>query len=304
MDVKNHSPYKVASVVCSAGEDQVLGVVVKATFSFSETGDVSLADNQVDVVLENQFFGDPDQSALLYAAEGVMGETATDIALQGRAVAPNGNVVTELEVSVTVGRLVHRLRVSGARVWKKGVLGGKKISKAEPFCAMPLTYDRAFGGGKARGFNNPIGLGAIPSGGAWEGVMLPQIELADDLIESIDDCPMPGGFGFVHPAWRKEESRQSAHPGLIYDGFLSGDERVELRGMSSMGRFSFELPGEYISVALRFAGGGVEPVEMRIDKLYFDMDEQQFILVWSGFHTVGKQLYNIETLEVRSDRLW
>jgi hypothetical protein len=68
-------------------------------------------------------------------------KTTTDVLVLGHVHAPGGRPVTELEAGFQVGPIVKRLRVVGDRVWE-----GRSPSGPRPFTALPIVYERAYGG--------------------------------------------------------------------------------------------------------------------------------------------------------------
>jgi hypothetical protein len=180
-----------------------------------------------------------------------------------------------LDVSLRVGQIKKSIRVFGDRRWKfSGPLMSEHPTKPEPFTAMEITYEKAFGGidKEGGGFcaENLVGRGffAKKSKKVIDGALLPNIEDPRKLIKSWKDHPKPVGFGFYGRAWkpraeylgtyddkwRKERSpdppedfkfdyHNAAHPDLQVRSYLKGDEEVELINLTSDGNIRFKLPG-------------------------------------------------------------
>jgi hypothetical protein len=141
---------------------------------------------------------------------------------------------------------------------------------------MPLTYDRAFGGvdpASGETFRgNPAGRGFISrrTREAIHDRLLPNIEDVKEPITSWESRPKPAGFAFFGRGWvprlgyagtyddtyQKERAPllpsdfsyaffNGAHPDLQVEGYLRGDEEVELRGVSPEGILRFRLPGTH-----------------------------------------------------------
>lgn len=160
--------------------------------------------------------------------------------------------VAAAEVVVGVGGRVKKLFVHGERYWTP--LGG--ILRAEGFTEMALSWSNAFGG---KGFaGNPGGKGIefvrLPGGRRMRP--LPNIEDPSRLMGSPDDRPEPAGFGPLDPAWPQRKvdlgtydtrwRRQrwpnppddfdyayynTAPADQQFDGFYTGEELIEIRGM-------------------------------------------------------------------------
>ena len=217
----------------------------------------------------------------------------TDIVLVGSAYAPGGKPVKAMEVSIRVGKIHKALRVIGDRKWlfPTKLTMVPNVTDPEPFTTMPLTYDRAFGGidetSAAWYPENPTGRGFIgkKTREAVHERPLPNIEDPADPITSWDSRPkLPAGFGFYGRGWvprrkyagiydEKHEKERApklpldfscaffngAHPDLQVEGYLKGDEDVDLRGGTPEGVLRFRLPG--IRPRITIARWAVDPMQ-------------------------------------------
>jgi uncharacterized protein YjbI with pentapeptide repeats len=120
-----------------------------------------------------------------------------EVLVAGAARAPRDSQTTGLRVRIRVGALDKSLAVFGERFW----LPDGTISEPRPFAAMPLDYDRAFGGPEFP--PNPTGKGiapvALPDGRV--AVPLPNIETPGRLVAGKDDRPEPAGLGPLDITW-------------------------------------------------------------------------------------------------------
>ncbi len=116
------------------------------------------------------------------------------------------------QVTLAVGAEVRRLAVFGERRWQKAFGGDLVASDPEPFDAMPLVFERAFGGvydmppglfpGTDLPFpglrvqypSNPSGVGFYETREAAMNSSLPNVESPTELVRVWDDRPEPGGF--------------------------------------------------------------------------------------------------------------
>ena len=221
-----------------------------------------------------------------------------DVVLLGTAYAPGGKAVKGMEVSLRVGRVQKKLRVMGDRRWRFGSFSMLPTpSDPEPFTTMPLTYDRAFGGIDAASAawypENPTGRGFIgaKTKEAIHDRLLPNIEDAAAPVTSWDSRPkLPAGFDFCGRGWlprrkhagtydEKHEKERApklpldfsyalfngAHPDLQVEGYLKGDEEVELRGVTPEGVVRFRLPG--IRPKITVARWAVDPMRWIEEKM-------------------------------------
>ncbi|MDR2123654.1 MAG: DUF2169 domain-containing protein [Desulfovibrio sp.] len=195
-----------------------------------------------------------------------------EVLVAGFCRAPGKKPVPALEVSFRVGQTGRRLAVFGDRERLPG--GG--LSDPIPFTALPLTWDRAFGGPDFPA--NPQGRGL--GGGNKTAPQLPNVEDPENLVLLDGDRPEPACPFAVDPAnpvrralsgtydktWQATrlpslpddvdpEFFYSAQPAQRLAGqnasdappFFRGDEDVEIIGMShAHPRISSRLPGARI----------------------------------------------------------
>ncbi len=124
-----------------------------------------------------------------------------EVLAAGSCFAPSGGVRNASHVRFRVGDIRKTVHVFGNRYWihRGGVVS--VITDPEPFKAIPVTYENAFGG---TGYDkNPIGKGidpAVTSSGKTV-IPLPNIEDPDHLIGSPSDRPEPAGFAPYPLTW-------------------------------------------------------------------------------------------------------
>lgn len=115
-------------------------------------------------------------------------------------------------VSLRVGDMLQRIAVFGDRRWERAFGGDLVASNPVPFDAIPLSFDRAFGGkfemppgpdrltglphpgGTVAFVKNPQGRGFYWDAATAEGALLPNIELPEQLVRKWDERPEPAGF--------------------------------------------------------------------------------------------------------------
>ena len=317
MEIRNHTPFAAGWTVTldkQAAEHVV--VALKGTWSIGEDGALSLVEKQPPLRAVDEFHGEPGTSSIRYAAELGPVKPATDVALVGHAVAPRGSA-RAVEVSLRVGPLSRRVRVLGDRSWW-GLLWWRFKTAPRPFERLPLTYENASGGRDAspkredhRGQDgrNPVGRGYRARGSKlrWSELRPPNLELPGKPFRKPGrKLPPPAGLGYIGRDWEPrlryagtydetwtktrlpllpldfdERFHNCAHPDLVADGFLTGDEPVEVRGCSRSGRVGFALPGERPAVEARFADAR-RPFTMNLETVLLDMDAMELALVWKG----------------------
>lgn len=166
----------------------------------------------------------------------------TDLVVQGDIIArePVTELAIELACDGAAGSLRQRVAVTGDRVVKRGTNAGLHLSDPKPFRAMPLRYDKAYGGtdeeaerrnhGAARRDlylrtvgeeealewgeysypRNPAGKGYVVRDDSVVGTPWPNLELIDDRLtldalvmahERWGERPLPAAFDWFPHAW-------------------------------------------------------------------------------------------------------
>ena len=273
LQIANDTPFPVTTLRWPDGDNRPkLTIVVKTTFVLGT--DVRLTPKQlplfnVDIII------DKNPASVRFESDLVPFKPCTDVVLVGRAHAPEGKPVTELIAGLRVGQLRYGVAVFGDRTWQSQLLDTPSMSQPQPFLAMDLVYERAFGGfDEPAGMyckENQVGTGFLGkrTGKRIEGLRLPNLEDPRNQIHSWNSRPRPVGFGFYGRGWAprlayagtydekymKERHPllpvdfsyrffNGAHPDLQVGGYLHGDEEVELLNVCpGAPRMHFRLPG-------------------------------------------------------------
>jgi hypothetical protein len=275
--VINDTPFVVAT---SHWEDleghPKLTVSVKCTFKFEGHVSASMAAIQLPVLFADVLNGKGSSSSVRFESDMAPFKPKADVVVVGKAYCPGGNPVTKLDVSLSVGGLQKSIRVFGDRQWWFPTWLVLFPIKTPPkrFTTMDLVYERAFGGVyDGPGFyckENLVGTGYIRRRRvkSTHKKKLPNLEDPKHLIRWWWDKPKPVGFGFYGRGWhprvkyagtydekyQKERAPKpaldfsyafynGAYPDLQVEGYLRGDEEVELINLSPEPRLHFHLPG-------------------------------------------------------------
>lgn len=279
-----------------------LTVIVKATFAVDAKGNVTIADEQLPLLIGDVHYGDDPMAPVQFESDMVPFKPKADVVLVGHAWPQDAATATQLDVRLRVGPIHKTLRVFGDRHWHfpRYMNVVPAITAPQPFERMPLTYDRAFGGidPPAAGFfsENLQGtgfIGAVTPKSVHEK-KLPNIEDPQQLITACEICPRPMGFGFYgrgansrvryagtyDDRYRAERApllpidfshrfHNGAHPDLQVDGYLQGGEVVELDNLTAEPQASFCLPTGFPQIAItrfdptRVAAGPLPSIELQ-----------------------------------------
>lgn len=227
------------------------------------------------------------------------------------AYAPNGEPVAEMPVRIRVGAVDKRLRVIGEREWRYGTLPLHSVAMPTPFVAMPIGYDRAYGGPAHPG--NPIGRGHTGTRfGAFVGVnqgIMPNIEYPDRPVDNHHAALPPAGFGPLDLRWAPRNAQGGSYdqrwleeqaPGLPLDidwqvfnaappdqriqGFFQGGEAYRLEGLHpDQPEIEGRLPALRVrAFAQRRDADAPEEVALKFDTVWLFPDAELGLCLYRG----------------------
>lgn len=315
MKLDNQTPFATQVFPDRLKDGSPLGVlIVRGSFELGADTGLALAKKHDPVVMADTFHGEPGHSSLARCSDLVGAKPGCDVLITGTAQAPGGQPADCWELRIQVGdKLDHHLRVTGPRHWRKEG-DAWQLSDPARVTSVPLRYEHAYGGrfedeegNTHRCAHNPVGVGFLPDGEAppTEPWPAPQLEAIDDPIGTpartyrvAGTAPIGRGWqprasyvGTLDEVWREHRApaypddfdyrhHQCAHPDLICDDHLHGDERVRLEGFAADGPLAFALPNMHVIALIRFKAGPLIPVRATLDTLTIDVDERKVWLTW------------------------
>ena len=323
-----------------SGRESIV-VVVKGTFQIPAVADIEprVADEQVPLVLADEFTGKPGFSATVCECDYAPGKPLCDVLLNGSAYAPNARPAERVTVEFSFAGRSKRLDVYGDRVWEQGLLSNGP-SEPEPFLIKPISYDVAFGGcdtdpdnlKKSMSFpDNPIGMGYYPltKGKHLIGKPLPNTsETGRPVNQRVGDYrPMAfGPIGRIFPPrlsfagtydddWQANvfpflpadfDPRyfQCAPPDQQFPYPLGGDEIV-INNLTPHGRTAFRLPR--IDLPVEFIDARYERDEQQavLDTIVIEPDMGRFTLAWRASHPLKRNIIEMRQCVIgRMPRGW
>lgn len=298
-------------------------VVVKGTFTVLGGGETRLANEQHPLVFADEHHGDPATTSIKYECDFAPFKPRADILVNGMAVSPTGNPLTEMTVGIKVGNVRKVARVRGDRRWSKG-LSGQSATDPVPFVEMPLIWERAFGGmdnshsdTKRHGaeVRNLVGVGfrRNPDVDAVEGLPLPNLEHPNQQMRNWNDRVAPIGFGPLGRGWQPrlsyagtydEKWQEERFPFLPEDfderyfqcapedqqtSHFQGGEEVVCANMSVDRQFKFSIPHIRFPIRAHFRDRD-ELLRPAVDTLIVEPDRGRFMLVWRSRVAIGKKI--------------
>ena len=320
-------------------EDTEDGIVIaKASFVQDETMRW-IAQPAPELVLEDRYLGDPAFSPLMQEQDTAPGKLGTDLFLQATARSPDGKLLPEWPVSLTVAdRLHYGVQVRGPSHWTYRRLKGWFRTSPELVSEVPISYDLAFGGaspgsdgGMVTFENNPSGLGFATPMRLEDGsdFAAPQIGLLPEFM-GTDPLAEMGvhGFGPIAKSWLPRRSdagtfddqwKETRHPRLPKDYSLAfwnaapkalqfnpplmGNEQLHVQGIAHDGPVALQLAS--VTCSLRLGQGDADICPMVLDTLALDLrsGSQGTYRVDMIWRAVVQSPERFETAEIIGHRL-
>ena len=310
-------------------------VVVKATLGISPDGRIVRAAQSEAVDLVGEVAGTDEAPYFLREPETAFFKPATDVVLIADARAPAPGQ-THFDVGIRCGTVMQRARVFGERYWVRH--GGEvRMTAPQVVERVPLTWEHAFGGWD-RSDPDPSKHSYEPRNPAGRGFgnclsadderqRLPSIEHPDDAIRQYGQRVQPAGFGFIPPNWEPrslfagtydenwEATRKpllpvdfdrrhlnAAAPGLVVEGYLRGDEQVDIINASPLPRLRFHLPGfPPPACRLEIHGSERRDLAMALDTVMIDTVKMSLYLLWRGHVRLGHSRQRVVALRIETD---
>lgn len=329
LQLHNNTPF-AAEKTWYPNEDAIdtLYIMVKSTFNINEK--LTLADVQLPLSAADEYWTEPGKSSIKHTSDYHIGKPASDIIMLGHAFAPMDVETRQLDVALRVGQVNKTVRVFGDRQWQQG-----SITKPQAFKTMAMVYEKAYGGQYIRDGRvidadkrNPVGRGFSGERALqdMDGVPLPNLEDPNDLITHYEQSPTPACFGTSAPHWQPRSNYagtynetwqtqrapylpedfdkrffNTAHPDLIYPGFLEGGERVEITNMHPNGNILFKVPRINIYSDVEIAGVISQP-SFKIETLIIQPNQLLFSLVWRASVQCDKSALKIDNVKISLQR--
>jgi hypothetical protein len=329
LQLDNQTPFcATMSVLPDRFAIDTLYVIVKATLTLRPR--LTLASEQIPIALADRYYADPATSSLRETAEVHVGKPGTDVLLIGRAWGAGGRAVPQSDVSLSAAGRCKTIRVFGDRDW----LRDGTPAPPQPFEAMPLVWERAFGGSCQSGEKvlaeerNPIGIGFAGDRSAeqLEGHPVPNLEDPANLLARQGQSPRPVCFAPTAPHWlprralagtydaRWQRTRapylpadfdprflQCALPEMAFDRYLEGNEPIEIRGATPDGPLTFNVPAANLDVEVTIAGS-IEHPRANLETLLIEPDDNRLSLTWRAALPCDRKVMQVEKVTVARKR--
>ena len=304
---------------------EMLVVMAKATYVLPPLGEQPvLATKHVPLIEADEFTGEPGLSAPRYETDYAHRKPACDVLLLGSAYAPPGRQVTRVQVGLKVADMVKQFAVVGERHWRRQLVG-VSASAPQPFTAMPISYDTAFGGtdrtheDRSDTFKpNPVGVGYWRHTDHIDNQPLPTSEQHDAPVSAHDGAYRPMSFSPIGRNW----SPRAAHAGTYDQDWIEntaplwpadfdplyfqaappdqlipypqGGEQVVLRNLTADNQRSFQLPVHRMPIVFIPHKGRDVHIAAHIDTLVIEPDLNRFTMTWRANLPLGKSVFDVK----------
>lgn len=318
IQIENHTPFPVMAFEKHGRHGYVFDVIAfRMTFRLKNGYYADLADEQDELIMADEYYGEPETSSLKYETELVLYKKSADIHVIGSA-APAGGGSSQWMAGIRVGDFSKRLMLSGPRCWHYENQRWQ-LSPPSQVESVPLCYELAYGGNwqkegqEIKSFSaNPVGCGYYPDRhdlNITRQYRAPQITRFLPHEEEYYDITTPFSpqgtgpmsrwwqsrlqyAGTYDEAWQastrpflpddfSERFYNSAHPELIYPSHLIGNEPIVLEGLlPEASRVVTGLPGYQPVCVLTDVHNRLHTQRPVADTLTINLDERLIYLTW------------------------
>lgn len=196
-------------------------LVTKLTYNFNHQGQLTLANNQANIIDVDQYRDTPFNSSLIKVNETAAYKKGGELYCYSTAY-PVNDKTQVMEVGLGIlftdkSEWKKVLRIYGKRTWKKSVLN-YTISKTDIISKpIPIIYENSYGGQETENQLhewplNPIGRGYNFKSSSLISDELAAIEIGPNFITSPTQSTVPAGFAPLSIFW---EPRASAIGSLL-----------------------------------------------------------------------------------------
>jgi hypothetical protein len=320
---------------------ELLVVVVKGTFQIpkSPNATAELAPQQANLVMADEFTGEPGISAPKYESDFAPFKPRCDVICNGSAYAPGGEARKRVTVGLRIGSMQKMFSVVGNRYWRKWLFFLWRTSPV-PFVKMPISYDNAFGGidksnpdekkhryyptnHAGRGFHYYLSKEGI------DRKPLPNTERIGRQVRWPRASHRPMAFGSVARGWQPrprfggtydqnwidnifpflppdfDERYYQAAPADQQIEHLQGGEEVEMLNLTPQRKTYFRVPKLEVPVTFYLKNGEEKEVKAVNDTITIEPDLGRFILVWRTHLPLKKNMFEVAQVVVgKMPRAW
>jgi hypothetical protein len=336
-----HLTADVAVALDVAGREHLV-VVAKATWSIPELGQRPRPLKPRPLVMADEFYGEPGESALRAGSDFARIKSQCDVIFDACAHARSNTPIKQMDVEVQVGAMRKRVRVHGPRRWYRA-MGMTMLSPPEPFVQVPLHYGFAYGGTRwfvkrsermcASHLPNPVGLGFADANtiDQIDSQLAPCLEDLKTPVKDPSGAYAPVALSAIARHWSPrrelagtydEKWRQDQFPLLPADfdeafhqvappdqriDYPRGGESITLSGLlPSVATVNFALPPLTLHAHIVRVDDSTCSEAMRVDTLMFETEEGMFSAVWRASLPIRRRIqeFRLVTVTPLNEQMW
>ncbi|AVA39942.1 MULTISPECIES: DUF2169 family type VI secretion system accessory protein [Proteus] len=286
-------------------------IVVKVTCDFDPlTGKCDIADEQTPLIMADVYRTTPENSSLVHETNLVSYKPHAEIYIVGTARTLSNTPVTHWETELSIGQIHKKLILSGPRYWEYH--RDWSLGEAQPISALPLIYEKAFGGKNSHqevNDKNPIGVGWYDSHDMDKTRQYPAPQIYYPLKEHILSVDKPwevAGYGQYNRWWQQrvqfagtynDEWLNNIKPYYPADfnfaffmstpvdqqqnDFFVGNETLSLKGFfAQINLTELILPSIGFVVIPQLVPEKLTNGLLKLDTVCVSLDEQKLYLTW------------------------
>jgi len=250
----------------------IFSVIVKRTYDILPDKEAVRSEHTNPLIKVDEYYdnGDPELFTVKYETDLIPYKIAADFVVIGKAYAPEGNPLLQMDISAEVSGVRKNIRVIGDRRCIYRERKTPLFTDPLEFTEMEIRYEKAYGGMDDRKHpffsypRNSRGAGFVAQNirELVDGMALPNLEDPQDLLTPdrliLEDLnrwnqqPLPQGFGWFQRTWYPRCSFAGSVPGFTRPDEVMREEILGLvpRNQVALAR-QFKLP----SFDIRFNNG-------------------------------------------------
>ncbi|WP_170229446.1 DUF2169 family type VI secretion system accessory protein [Polyangium fumosum] len=315
MKIRNRTPFSPYTFQTLDTDDDPFQVVIaKGTFDIVPDAPLSLSAEQDPIRTCDTYWDNQKPSSLRWEDDLAPFKPCTDVVVNATAYAPSGRPSPEWLAGITIGDRAKRVLVTGTRAWAYAPLVGWSLGPVTPVTEMPIRYEHAFGGFVERDGivevhqQNPVGVGFVDRRRLHtaQTIPAPTILSPDGRVPVLGEPYPVEGLSAIAKPWLPRRARAGsfddawvknrhprlphdfghafyncAHPDLMHDGFLRGDEEIRLERLHRAHEILVvRLPSLVVAVAIVDRDDYRYGSPARLDTLHIDAERSKAILTW------------------------
>jgi len=329
---ENATPFRAIAFEHRHRDGRPMGVIaVRGAYDLFPDGTLQPSQKQ-EIILSDEYEGNPLKTPLLRASDIIPFKPNTDITIIGHSYPPGGARSGFWRFGMEIAQVSAMFRCHGLRKWFSSDGKNWQMSEARPVDYVPLDYrycpsNYIFGSPyHAESLDNPLGAPLAspeqtPSDAEIQVAMI--MRDSDPVINAHTPVSMAGTApiaphwhlrrrfaGSYDAAWEQDKYPhlpadfdylfyQTACPGMIWQGFMRGDEPIILYQMTrGHDVVSFQLPQIQPFVRISWIDDRQVTLKLNLDGIHCDLRDQEppwrIDLTWRGWAEICPQFFKMD----------